>query len=46
MIKVKKDSNSYVCLTKEKAFFAENYPDVVIEKATIDDVFTLMIQGE
>ena len=46
VLKIKKDSNSYTCLTKEKAFFAENYPDVVIEKATIDDVFTLMIQGE
>ncbi len=46
VLKTKKDSNSYLCLTKEKAFYAENYPDVVIEKGSIDDVFTLMIQGE
>ncbi len=46
ILKTKKDSNGYVCLTKEKAFYAENYPEVAIEKGNIDDVFTLMIQGE
>ena len=46
ILKTKKDHNGYVCLTKEKAFYAENYPDVAIEKGNIDDVFTLMIQGE
>jgi len=46
ILKTKKDSNGYACLTKEKAFYAENYPEVAIEKGNIDDVFTLMIQGE
>ncbi len=46
IIKTKKDNNGYVCLTKEKAFYVENYPEVAIEKGTIDDVFTLMVQGE
>lgn len=46
ILKTKKDNNGYVCLTKEKAFYAENYPDVAIEKGNIDDVFTMMIQGE
>lgn len=46
ILKTKKDNNGYICLTKEKAFYAENYPDVAIEKGNIDDVFTLMIQGE
>ena len=46
LMKVRKDSDSYTCLTKEKAFYTENYPDVAIEKGNIDDVFTLMIQGE
>ncbi len=46
VMKTRKDNNGYLCLTKEKAFYAENYPDVAIEKGNIDDVFTLMIQGE
>ncbi len=46
IVKTKKDNNGYVCLTKEKAFYAENYPEAAIEKGNIDDVFTLMIQGE
>ncbi len=46
LMKVRKDGDSYTCLTKEKAFYMENYPDVAIEKGNIDDVFTLMIQGE
>ena len=46
ILKTKKDNNGYVCLTKEKAFYAENYPEIAIEKGNIDDVFTLMIQGE
>lgn len=46
ILKTKKDNNGYVCLTKEKVFYVENYPDVAIEKGNIDDVFTMMIQGE
>lgn len=46
LLKVRKDNNGYMCLTGEKAFYAENYPDAAIEKGNIDDVFTLMIQGE
>lgn len=45
-IKVKKDTYGYACLTKEKGFYTENYPDVVLEKGNIDDVFMMMIQGE
>ncbi len=46
LLKQKKDSNGYTCLTREKAFYVENYPDIVVENGTIDEVFTLMIQGE
>ena len=46
ILKTKKDNNGYVCLTKEKAFYVENYPDIAVEKGNIDDVFTMMIQGE
>jgi len=46
LLKIRKDNNTFVCLTKEKAFYAENYPEAVIEKGNIDDVFAMMIQGE
>lgn len=34
------------CLTKEKQFYLENYPDVVVEKGSVDGVMTMMIRGE
>lgn len=33
----------YECLTNQKQFYGENYPEVVIEKGSIDEVITLMI---
>mgnify|MGYP000940363952 CR=1 FL=1 len=42
----KKESFGYRCLTNQKQFYLENYPDVVIEKSSIDEVMTLMIRGE
>lgn len=42
----RKEEFGYSCLTGEKQFYAENYPDVVIEKGSIDGVMTMMIRGE
>ncbi len=44
--KVRKERDNYLCLTKERAFYAENYPNIVIEKGNIDEVFMMMVQGE
>ena len=46
LLKVKKEAFGYRCLTNERQFYAENYPDVVMEKGTIDDMIMLMIRGE
>jgi len=46
LLRVKKEKFGYSALTKEKAFFAENYPAIALEKGNIDDVYTMMIQGE
>lgn len=46
IIKQKKEKYGYSCLTAEKQFYQENYPDVEIEKGTIDEVITMMIRGE
>ncbi len=39
----KEESFGFVCLTAQKNFYIENYPDITIEKAGIDQVITLMI---
>ena len=40
-----KDTFGYKCLTDQKRFYQENYPELVIEKGNIDEVIMLMIQG-
>ena len=36
----------YACFTNDKKFYQENYPGIVIEKGNIDELITIMIQGE
>lgn len=45
LFKVKKESFGYSCLTREKQFYVENYPNIVIEKGTIDELISMMIRG-
>ncbi|MCI8709036.1 MAG: ABC transporter ATP-binding protein [Dorea sp.] len=42
----RKEEFGYSCLTKEKQFYMENYPDIVVEKGSVDGVMTMMIRGE
>lgn len=35
----------YICLTAQKQFYLENYPEITIEKAGIDQIITLMISA-
>lgn len=44
--RVKKETYGYACLTNQKQYYHENYPDIAIEHGGIDDVFALMIRGE
>ena len=46
LLEVKKENLSYLCLTSERQFYMENYPELVIEKGNIDDMILLMIRGE
>lgn len=41
----KKESFGYSCLTSEKQFYRENYPDIVIENNNIDSMIVLMLGG-
>lgn len=45
-LRKKKESYGYSVLTDERQFFMENYPKLVIEKGTIDDIILMMTKGE
>ena len=46
LLRVKKESFGYRCLTNQRQYYAENYPDIVIEKGNIDEMILLMVRGE
>lgn len=46
ILRSKKESYGYSCLTNEKQYYIENYPKIVIEKGSIDEVITMMIRGQ
>ena len=46
VLRSRKETFGYSCLTNEKQFYEENYPDVVIEKGSIDELIMMMIRGE
>lgn len=46
IIRVKKENFGYRCLTNEKAYYMENYPGLVIEKGSVDEVISMFVKGE
>lgn len=42
----KKESYGFCCLTNQRQYYAENYPQITIEKGTVDNILTMMIKGE
>lgn len=42
----KRESFGYRCLTNQRQYYLENYPQIVIEKGTVDEVIMMMIRGE
>ena len=46
ILKYKEESYGYRCLTNQKQFYMENYPNAVIEKGNIDDLIVMMIGGK
>lgn len=46
LLKVKKESWGYSCLTNQKQFYVDNYPDIAIEKGGIDDLISMINGGE
>lgn len=45
ILSTKKESFGYSCITGERQFYQENYPDVVIEKSGIDELILMMTGG-
>ena len=46
ILKTKKENYGYSCLTNEKQFYAENYPQTAIENSGIDEVISMMVLGQ
>lgn len=45
ILRRRKESYGYSCLTDQKHYYMENYPKLAIEKGSIDNVVTMMIRG-
>ena len=41
LLRKKRESWGYACLTNQKQFYLENYPDIVIEKSGIDELILM-----
>lgn len=46
LISVLRENYGYRCLTAQKQFYLENYPDIIVEKGCIDDIIMLKVKGE
>lgn len=46
LMRVKKDKYNCVCLTNRKQYYMDNYPGIVIEKGSVDNIITMMIKGD
>ena len=45
ILRYKKETYGYSCLTNQKQFYIENYPKISIENGSIDGIITMMIRG-
>lgn len=46
ILRTRKESYGYSCLTDQRQYYMENFPMAAIEKGTIDSVITMMIRGD
>ncbi len=46
LIATKKEAFGYTCLTNEKQYYLDNYPNIVIENNDIDNMIILMLGGK
>lgn len=46
ILSIRRENYGYACLTNQRRYYMENYPDIIVEKGSIDEVITMMIGGE
>lgn len=46
MIRKMKETYEVDCLTDQIQYYHENYPDIIAEKVSIDDIIMYMIRGD
>ena len=46
ILSVRRTSYGYDCLTDQRQYYRENYPDVVVENGSLDEVITIMTGGK
>ena len=46
LIAKRKESFGYSCLTNEKQFYLDNYPNIVVENGNLDDMIMIMLGGK
>ena len=46
ILRVKKESFGWSCLTDQRNFYQENYPGLAVERGNLDEVITMMSGGE
>lgn len=46
ILSVRRTPFGYECLTDQKGYYRENYPDIVVENGSLDEAITMMTGGE
>lgn len=46
ILKTRKEKYSIECLTDQRQFYQENFPDITIEKSSIDELIMMVIKGK
>lgn len=46
ILRSKRETYGYSCLTNQKQYYMENYPKIVVEKGSIDELITMMVRGD
>lgn len=45
ILRHRKENFGHCCLTNQKQYYLDNFPQIAIEKGTVDEVITMMIRG-
>ena len=46
ILRSKKEEFGYSCMTDQRQFYQENYPQITVEKGNIDELIMMMVRGE